>query len=91
MYQQVSGASSDAYRLPQWLGLSQISYKNVLFDGKMILQTGIDAHFRSAYQALAYDPMIQQFHLQDDFTNDSFVKIDIFLNFKVSNFSFSSM
>ncbi len=86
MYQQVSGASSDAYRLPQWLGLSQISYKNVLFDGKMILQTGIDAHFRSAYQALAYDPMIQQFHLQDDFTNDSFVKIDIFLNFKVSNF-----
>lgn len=85
-YQAVSGGASETYPLPEWLGLSQVSYKNVLFDGKMILQTGIDAHFRSAYQGLAYDPVIQQYHLQNDFTNDSFVKIDVFLNFKVSNF-----
>ncbi|MFT6828495.1 MAG: hypothetical protein ACI9Z3_000388 [Roseivirga sp.] len=87
-YNTVSGGSSDTYRLPDLLITGQLAYKNVLFDGKMIVQTGVDLHYRSAYFANGYDPIVQQFYIQNDFENDAFVRADLFLNFKVQTFQF---
>lgn len=87
-YNSVSGGSGNLFRIPETMALSQLAYKNILFDGKMIIQTGVDVHFRSSYFALAYDPTAQQFYLQDSFESDGFAKIDLFLNFKVKNFLF---
>lgn len=87
-YSKVSGGSSDVYRIPELLVNAQLTYKNILFDGKMIIQAGADVHYRSDYRAYAYDPVVQQFYQQDDITNEAFVKIDLFLNFKVQNFIF---
>ncbi|HEY9117520.1 MAG TPA: putative porin, partial [Roseivirga sp.] len=87
-YNNISGGASDLYRLPEVLVLSQLAYRNEVFGGKMIVHTGIEAHYRTAYEALDYDPIIQQFYLQNGFENDAFVKADVFLNFKVGNFLF---
>lgn len=87
-YSSVSGGASNTFRIPEFMGVSQLAYKNVLFDGKMIIQTGADVHLRSDYLALAYDPTAQQYHLQNDFRNGGFAKVDLFLNFKVKNFLF---
>ncbi len=87
-YSSVSGGASNTFRIPEFMSLSQLAYKNVLFEGKMIIQTGVDLHLRSSYEALAYDPTVQQFHLQNGFENKGFAKVDLFLNFKVQNFLF---
>lgn len=87
-YNNVSGGASSTFRIPETMALAQIAYKNVLFDGKMIIQTGMDVHFRSAYFGQAYDPNSQQFYLQNSFEQDGFAKIDLFLNFKVKTFLF---
>jgi hypothetical protein len=87
-YNTVSGGSSEVYRLPDLLVSGQLAYKSILFGGKMIIHTGIDLHYRSAYFANGYDPIVQQFYIQDDFKNDAFVKADLFLNFKVQTFNF---
>ncbi len=85
-YSNLNGGSSNLYRIPEVMGNSQISWKNTLFDGRMIFQTGIDVHYRTAYSPLDYNPITQQYFLQDDFEADSFIKADLFLNFKVENF-----
>ncbi|WP_370592824.1 putative porin [Roseivirga sp. E12] len=87
-YNNVSGGSASTFRIPETMALAQIAYKNVLFDGKMIVQTGMDVHFRSGYFGQAYDPTSQQFYLQNSFKQDGFAKIDLFLNFKVKTFLF---
>lgn len=88
VFSNVSGGSADIYRIPSFMANAQLAYKNVLFDGKMIIHTGLDAHYRTEYQAYGYDPVVQQFYLQNTFTNDAFIKMDLFLNFKVKNFLF---
>ncbi len=87
-YNSVSGGSASLFRIPEFLALSQLAFKNEVFGGKMIIHTGVEAHYRTAYEAMAYDPIIQQFHLQNGFLNDAFLKADVFLNFKVGNFLF---
>lgn len=87
-FNNVSGGASNAFRIPKTMALAQLAYKNVLFDGKMIVQTGIDVHYRSGYFGQAYDPTSQQFYLQNSFKQDGFAKVDFFLNFKVKTFLF---
>lgn len=86
-FTQVTGGSAEKYRVPKFMNTSQLAYRNMLFDGKMMIHTGLESHFRSSYVPYAYDPTIQQFYLQNDFSHDSFVKLDAFLNFKVKNLS----
>ncbi|OEK05059.1 putative porin [Roseivirga misakiensis] len=82
-YNTVSGDAANTFRIPEFISQSQLAYRNMLFGGKMMFHGGVDLHMRSSYFGLGYDPTIQQFHLQNDFENDGFAKLDIFLNFKV--------
>lgn len=86
-YNSVSGKNTDVYRIPEFMGNAQLSLKNILFNGKMIFHMGVDLHLRSEYKPYAYNPINQQFFLQDDFKADAFVKADLFFNFKVQNFN----
>ena len=87
-YNNLSGGSADVFRIPQVMALSQIAYKNELFDGRMAIQVGADIHYRSKFTGYGYNPILQQFHLQNDFENPETLRIDLFLNFKVENFLF---
>ncbi len=87
-YNNVSGGSANLYRLPEFMALSQIAHQNILFEGKMAIQVGVDIHYRSKFTGYGYNPIIQQFHLQDDFENPETIRVDAFLNFKVQHFLF---
>jgi hypothetical protein len=87
-YTSISGGAADKYPAPKWMNTFQLAYRNSLFSGKMMIQTGVDVHYRGAYFAPNYNPVYQQYHLQADQEMDAFVHADLFFNFKVKSFRF---
>ena len=69
-------------RIPKWFGNAQLAYENMLFKGNLQVQIGVDAHWRSEYTALGYDPAIQQYYVQDNTTARAFPLVDVFFNGK---------
>ena len=88
VFSSVSGGSADLFRIPSVMANGQIAHRNEVFGGKMVIHTGLDLHYKSSYFAPGYDPTVQQFYLQNNFDNGAFIKMDLFLNFKVQNFLF---
>src|SRR5690606_34796697 len=72
----------DAIRVPALFVNSQLAYANIFFDGNLDMQGGIDFHWKSAYYARAYDPVIQQCYKQDEFLSPSYPSADVFVNAK---------
>jgi hypothetical protein len=70
----------NALRIPEWFSNVQLSFENYLFKRNIYVQIGTDFHWHSSYTALAYDPAIQQYYIQDKFTNPSFPLVDVFFN-----------
>jgi len=83
IYTNVSGAEEDIFRIPELFFNGQLYYENDPFGGNIQIQAGLDFHVKSSYFANAYDPVIQQFFLQDELEIPSFVLVDLFLNFKI--------
>ena len=73
----------DAFRIPQLFINTQLAYEGMIFKGNLQVQIGIDAHWKSAYEALGYDPAIQQFYNQNSTIAPSFLLADVFLNGKM--------
>jgi len=80
----VSGGSSDAIRIPEIHSLTQLSYNNILFDGNLEIQFGLDFLWQSDYYGLAYAPDIMQYYVQDRFNMYSYPLVDVFLNARVN-------
>ena len=49
IYSTITGDASDVFRIPNWLINTQLSYRNIAFDGKLELQLGIDTQYRSSF------------------------------------------
>nr|WP_281347205.1 putative porin [Xanthovirga aplysinae] len=82
-YATVTGKEADVFRVPELLANSQLYYQTPIFQNNLLFQFGVDVRYQSAYYAPAYDPVTQQFYLQDDFRIDDFVTADVFLNFRI--------
>ena len=70
--------------MPTWFLNAQLAYENMLFKRAIQVQIGVDAHWKSDYTALNYDPAIQQFYVQDEFINPAYPLVDVFFNGKFS-------
>jgi hypothetical protein len=81
------GPSTTLFNMPTFLINSRLYYTDTTATGNGTFETGIDVHWKSSYTADAYDPVTQQFYLQDAFTVYSYPVIDLFLNFRIKNFS----
>ena len=44
----------------------------------------MDAHYKSAYYAKAYDPVTRQFYLQDDFKIPEYLLLDLYINIRIN-------
>ena len=75
--------ADDAIRVPELFVNAQLSYSNVFFNGNLDMHAGVDLHWKSAYYAPGYDPVIQQFYNQDVFESPAFPLVDIFFNTKI--------
>lgn len=85
IYTVVTGDDADIWRIPEWLINARVYYEGVWFNDYMPIQIGVDANWKSTYEGFAYNPVIQQFHLQNGFSIESYAAADLFINFKVGN------
>lgn len=84
IYSEVAGDEAEAIGLPQTLINAQLAYNNILYEGNLQLQFGVDFHQRAAYFANAYDPSTMQYYRQSEYETPTYPVIDIFLNIKVN-------
>jgi hypothetical protein len=85
IYTKVLQDEDDALSMPELFINGQLSYANIFFNGNMDMHAGVDVHWKSAYDAAGYDPVIQQFYRQDTFHYRDFPIIDVFFNMKVKS------
>jgi Putative porin len=84
---ELESNAKELFNMPALLVNSKLYYTNTTAAGNGTLETGIDVHWKSSYMADGYDPVTQQFYLQDECTVYSYPIIDLFLNFRIKNFS----
>jgi Putative porin len=82
LYTSVLNNDDGALQIPKWFANAQLAYENMLFKGNLQVQIGVDAHWRSEYLALDYDPAIQQYFVQNSTRARAFPLVDVFFNGK---------
>lgn len=94
IFTKVTGSSRRVFRYPTWFVNSSIYYKSFLFGNKLLVKTGLSAHYKSPYLAYAYDPVIQNYYLQDNFwipkveAGRRYIPVQAFVNMKIGNVRF---
>ncbi|MDA0196131.1 MAG: hypothetical protein O2887_14265 [Bacteroidetes bacterium] len=84
-FTNVGGQASDLFRIPKIFATGGIYYDNFWFNSYMQVRIGVDGYFRTAHYANAYDPITQQFFLQNDFELDTYVVADAYFNAKIQS------
>jgi hypothetical protein len=84
IFTQVTGAGSDAFRIPDLHANSRFYFDSPLFNNNVVVQMGIDVRYHSDYLANAYFTGTQQFNLQDNFNVYAYPVADFFLNFRIN-------
>jgi hypothetical protein len=69
--------------VPQLMAQFQWYFQKLFFDGAFPAQIGVDAHYNSDYFAPNYQPVLQQFYLQDRFQIGNYPVVDFFMNGQV--------
>lgn len=83
-YSKVTGRSAGVFNIPELIYNGSFYYEGEMFGGNMYGQVGLDAHWRSSYYANAYDPVTQQYLVQNDLQLPAYPVIDVFFGFKIS-------
>ncbi|MHA8066891.1 putative porin [Aquirufa sp. ROCK2-A2] len=73
----------DVIRMPNLLADVNLAL-NVQYKKLLYMQLGIDLHHQSSYYADAYQPAIQQYHLQDQFKLPGFVQADVYVTMRIN-------
>lgn len=89
IYTQVTGDDEavNSFRIPELFINSKLYYGSFWFDEKIYIMFGVDGHYKSDLYAPAYNPVLQQFYLQDDFLIPSYVLLDAFIEFQIIHVS----
>ncbi len=85
IYTTVSGNQKEVFLIPKVFMNIKGYWEGSWFKNTIPVQIGLDLHHRSAYNANAYDPVIQQFYLQDEkqvFYGNSY-PINVFWNMRI--------
>jgi hypothetical protein len=83
IYSRMLENADDAMKVPELFVNAQLAYANIWFGGNFDFQVGTDVHWKSAYYAYGYDPVIQQYYTQREQIVPDFPVMDIFLNAKI--------
>ncbi len=84
VYTEVTGGSSNVFRIPRIYGNTKFYFDSPLFNENIFVQVGVDIRYKSDNFAEAYSPSTQQFYLQNDFNVFAYPVADFFLNFRIN-------
>lgn len=87
IFTTIEGSDANLFRIPEHFFTANFYYERNLIKN-LYVRFGIDAHFQSAYFADDYDPVTQQFYLQNDFEVPGYFFGDVYLSFKINTASF---
>ena len=89
VYTQITGESEsvNSLRIPDIFVNSRLYYGGYWFGEKIYIMFGVDMHYKSDFFAPAYNPVVQQFYLQDNFMIPAYVVADAFLEFQIEYLS----
>lgn len=73
----------DIFRIPPIFINSSIYYSRFMFNNNLLMSIGLNTHYQSNYFADGYDPITQQFYLQNDFELPDYFLADVFVNIKI--------
>lgn len=76
-------AGSTAWRAPKWYMKNTFYVDTKLFKKVLEFKLGGDFYFKSGYAGYAYDPVIQQFYLQNSTTLGNYPVLDLFMDFNI--------
>ncbi len=77
--------AADAFRIPPIFVNSELYFQSLMFNSNLNFIGGIDAHYSSAYFAEAYNPVIQQFYLQNNFEIPGYWTGNAYINLGIGN------
>ena len=80
-------ADEAVFRLPQLYGEHSLYYTGKWF-GVLNVNLGVDVRYASGFQPYYYNPLLQQFQLQDRQRTDFGVQVDPFFSLRVTRFRF---
>ena len=82
LFQQVS-SGKEALRVPNLVTRNTLYYSDFLFEGKpLFLQTGITFKYFSKYKANAFNPLLNEFNIQNT-TEIGYPTFDVFVNAQI--------
>ena len=84
LYLQYS--DNDYIRIPVFAARQSVYYGFPMFKKALYLQLGFDFLYNTAYYANAYNPVLQQFYLQDDKEIGNYGYLDFYLRGKIRRF-----
>ncbi len=79
---------TDVLRLPTWFSRNSLYYSGKIFKKRLYFDAGTDFRTNAAFSPDAYQPLTNQFHLQDSLSQQPFIWLDLFASFKVQTFRF---
>ncbi|MDR4988624.1 MAG: putative porin [Bacteroidales bacterium] len=83
LYYQYTG-EEHFERFPEWLSYHSLYADVVLFDNALHAHAGFDLTWNAPYKPMAYMPVIRQFYIQDDYESGHVLKLDAFVNARIS-------
>ncbi|MDR1183116.1 MAG: putative porin [Bacteroidales bacterium] len=79
-------ADNERIRIPTVATRQTVYYGFPLFKRALFLQFGLDFLYNTAYYANGYNPVLQQFYLQNDKKTGNYGYLDFFLRAKINRF-----
>ena len=83
IYTSVLNNEDNAFQIPEFFVNTQIAYESSHFKNHIQMQTGLDIHWHSAYQALGYDTPTQTYYVQTTSVIPAFPVVDVFFSGKM--------
>lgn len=87
VFSNVSGDGADAIRVPDWYYKGKWYFKDIIFNNYMEMMVGFNTRFQTAFFGDGYDPITQQFYLQNDLQVDSYFVADFFFVMNAKKFT----
>jgi hypothetical protein len=75
--------ADSALQIPEWFVNAQLAFEGHWFNKAVQVQAGIEGNFKSAYFAHGYDPVTQQFFVQNRTLVPAYPIVDVFINGKI--------
>lgn len=85
-FTRVEGPAANTFRIPKWYANFRTYYAQSYHEGNADIETGIEVNWKSNYYADGYDPLTQQFFIQNNFGIYSYPIIELFFNFRIKTF-----